>query len=117
MQFHQGSRLKKIIEKSGKKKVEIIAESGVSNGTLYKMFELSELEKLKILPILKAVGLTYDEFIGDKKSGELVQLQQRITELENENKKLLLDKIALLEKLESERELNKKNAVRSRAAI
>ena len=69
MQFHQGSRLKKIIEKSGLTVKEIIDKSGVNRATLYNFFNYDEIQRKKLLPVLEVLNMSYDNFLSDQPNG------------------------------------------------
>lgn len=117
MQFHNGKQLEKIFLKRGLNVARIAKKMGLkSRQNLNYYFKVEFIKPDILKQILEAASISIDEFNGAKKDNNN-ELLNRITELENENKKLLLDKIALLEKLESEREVNKKSAGRTRTAV
>lgn len=60
--YHQGSRLKNLIEKSGKKTAKVAELSQVPRSSIYKMFEKPELLPGDIKPILEVIGITTEKF-------------------------------------------------------
>lgn len=66
MQFHQGSKLKKIVEKSGLTISQIVETSGVSKGTLYNFFDYEEITRKKLTPVLEALNYDVDQFYSSK---------------------------------------------------
>lgn len=62
MQFHQGSKLKKIIDNSELTIAQIVEQSKVSKGTLYNFFEYEEITRKKIAPILEVLGVDINSF-------------------------------------------------------
>jgi predicted transcriptional regulator len=111
MAFHQGSRLKKIIEKSDFNISQIVKKSGIANSSIYGMFEKEELVRSKILPILDVLKMTYEEFMGNATSTELEDLKKENDRLKTENIQLLKDKINLLERIEDISKMTKKTRV------
>jgi hypothetical protein len=62
MQFHQGSKLKKIIDNSDLTIAQIVELSKVSKGTLYNFFDYEEITRKKIAPILEVLGVDINDF-------------------------------------------------------
>jgi AcrR family transcriptional regulator len=72
MQFHQGSRLKHLIEKSGMTVAEVSRILDVARTSLYNLFEKKELLRSQSEPILKIIQVDPESFYGHKKEvGEL----------------------------------------------
>ncbi len=117
MAFHQGLRLKKFIEKSDYKILDVVKKTGIANSSLFDIFKKEELSRSKILPILNLIGMTYEDFIGNATSTELADLKKENELLKNENIQLLKDKINLLEQLQNETVTNKKNPIHTKNIV
>lgn len=78
-QYHQGSRLKKFVDKSEYTLKEISEKSDVPTSSIYDMFKKSELLPSKFLPLLKVMGVTMLEFEGKRSKGEEVDIIQKMT--------------------------------------
>ena len=73
MQLHQGSKLKKIIEKSDFLIKDISENTEVAVSSLYDMFAKQEILPSKIRPILKLLGVTFYEFYGFYEQNNLLK--------------------------------------------
>ena len=109
MQFHHGLRLENLIKKSGQKITHVIKASGVSKGSVYKYFGLEELDKSKILPILKAIGVTYEDFMGKESSDENKELRQAL----EASKQEVIDLLKELRQCEAEKKALENEAKKS----
>jgi len=91
-QFHQGSRLKFRLEKSGYKIKEIIEKTGIARSSLHDMYKKPELLKSKIAPILEAAEIDIDDFYGIKEpvaaSQEMAGLRLQVESLKRETQLL-----------------------------
>src|SRR4051812_18467684 len=85
MQSHHGSKLKKLIEKSGMTFVRVSEKSEVPLSSMYDMFKKEELTRKKIETILNALEISPDDFfIGNRGK-------------EGEDLKVCMDKVQMLE--------------------
>ena len=111
MQLQQGFKLKNLISKSGIKISEILDKSKVAHSSLYGMFNKDEIERKKVMPILKVLGISYEDFIGVQKSGELEDLRAALAACQAE-KDILKDRVMELQnELLTEVKGYKKNTV------
>jgi len=70
-QFHQGVKLKKIVEKSGTTIKELLKKSGISRGTLYNFFEYEDIPRKKLSPLLEVLEVDPDVFYGFRKADDI----------------------------------------------
>jgi FtsZ-binding cell division protein ZapB len=111
MPFHQGSRIKNLIEKSQYKISDIIKKSGIAHSSIFDLFKKEEIVRSKLLPILDILKITYEEFMGTSTSTEIEDLKKENATLKNENIQLLKDKIDLMQRIEQLQKSFKKRSV------
>lgn len=105
-QYHQGLRLKKFIEKSGKKTVAVCKLAGVPKSSYYEMIKKKELLPSTIRPLLSVINISETEFYEIKKpypnmvaeTGEHYNEYELIQSLKRENS-LLREQIIYLKEL------------------
>jgi predicted RNase H-like nuclease (RuvC/YqgF family) len=112
MQFHQGTRLKKIISN---KKIEydlIIEKTGMSRSTFFRMLNQEQIKYKVINVILKIIGVEIPEFYSDNLYKiNNVELQRELEALKSENEALKNDVIQLSREARENKKTNKKTRV------
>lgn len=115
MQFHQGSKLKKIVETGSLTIAEILNKSGISRGTLYNFFDYEEITRKKIKPVLDALQVDIDSFYNSpnvvKEDAAAYGLQATIDGLKREIellKQQIETKDEIIELLKSKTKTTKK---------
>jgi hypothetical protein len=84
-QFHQGMRLKKLIDNSHLLLTDIAEKTKMQRGSLYYMFDKEEILRSKILPILKVLEISPDDFYNQN---SLVEDPQAAFGIKAENEAL-----------------------------
>ena len=114
MKFHQGQKLKNLIEKSNYTLVKIIELTGIKPGSFYLLFaKEKDIPLSKLEPILQVIGITTNEFFGTiapvaVNDYEAVKLENEA--LKNDKLQWQADKIKLLEQLVKNNTETKKNS-------
>ncbi len=112
MQFHQGLRLKQIIEEKNLVTAKIAKKLGFERRQNLSYYYTIELIKNDILiKILDAVGVDMDYFLSGNKNTELQDLKKELDIVRAENVQLLRDKINLLERISELEKTFKKGRV------
>lgn len=70
--MHQGSKLKYLIEHSGKTKAEVALLSGISDASLYTYFNSEEINSKKLNKICEVMGWKLKSFYEDNKNLDAV---------------------------------------------
>ena len=76
MQFHQGSRLKKIIENKYNR-IKIFTDLlGWDAQRIQYYFNAEKIKSSSLEPILEVLGMTYNDFMGLKSTEEMEDMRQ-----------------------------------------
>ena len=110
MQFHHGSRLKKIVDNHKLTTQEISKKSGIASSSLYDMFKKEELLRKTVEPVLKVLEVAESDFFNSNSRVDDPQavygMQLELEAMKRENQ-LLRDQVAQLTKLLNQRKRKK----------
>lgn len=102
MQFHQGQRLRNLIEKKKIEQKQISELTGIPKSSLTEILKREEIMLSKLQKILKVLDVTQEDFFNTNYKADSEPPRKNINQLieENEilrreNNQLLKDKIAL----------------------
>ncbi len=85
-QYHQGERLKKIISDKGINVTKIAKKIGLTRQAYAYNFTIEIIKKDKLLQLLYAAGITWEDYNGIKKiDSEVEELRKKLVESLEEN--------------------------------
>lgn len=112
MQFHQGLRLKKIIEEKNLVTAKIAKKLGFDRRQNLSYYYTVDVIKNDILvKILNAVGVDMDYFLSGNVNTELEDTKKELAIVKAENVQLLKDKINLMERIDEITKTTKKTRI------
>lgn len=90
MSFHQGSRLKKYIEESGKTLKQISEKSKIAISSIHDLYKKDEDKTTKsIKKVLVEINIPYNDFMGIKSIEEMDELKKERDQWRDKYYKLL----------------------------
>lgn len=101
--IHQGSRLKKIVEKSHFTVDELATKAGIHRTTLYNYYDREEIPRAKLTTLAEIMGVKIDDFYSKDNMSEVEVQNEQLKKEIDYLKQQLVDKEEIIKLLKAKK--------------